>query len=206
MRQIHNQTTLPIRLTSIRALFMRLTLIPLVLILLMGTVAVAYAQTPTADSESEAQYDEAEAYNIDSMIMCPVCPAETIDQAQVPLARQMKQIVREKLAEGESREAILEYFVERYGQNILAAPPKRGFNLVAWLLPVVVLIGSLVLAIFALRSMKQKDVLRDMSDDSELEPYLEMVDDIILNSTTEPATQDKARVNPIQSGDNPNHG
>ena len=179
---------------------------PSVLILIMGTVAVAYAQTPTSDSESGAQYDEAEAYNIDSMIMCPVCPAETIDQAQVPLARQMKQIVRDKLAAGESREAILEYFVERYGQNILAAPPKRGFNLVAWVLPVVVLIGSLVLAIFALRAMKQKEVLHDMADDSELEPYLEVVDDILLNSTVEPANQDKASINPIQSGDNPNHG
>lgn len=204
MRQINNESISPMRLISIRALFMRLTFMPTVLILIMSTVAVSCA--PTSDSEPAPQYDEAEAYAIDSMIMCPVCPAETIDQAQVPISRQMKQIIREKLAEGYTREAILEYFVERYGESILAAPPKRGFNLVAWIFPIVVLIGSLVLVMLALRSMKQKDELRDIADSPGLEPYLEMVDDILLKGTTKPTTEDKAIINPSQSGDKPTHG
>jgi len=204
LRQINNESISPMRLISIRALFMRLTFMPTVLILIMSTVAVSCA--PTSDSEPAPQYDEAEAYAIDSMIMCPVCPAETIDQAQVPISRQMKQIIREKLAEGYTREAILEYFVERYGESILAAPPKRGFNLVAWIFPIVVLIGSLVLVMLALRSMKQKDELRDIADSPGLEPYLEMVDDILLKGTTKPTTEDKAIINPSQSGDKPTHG
>ena len=91
----------------------------------------SYAQTP------QGTYDEAEAQGIDEMLMCPVCPAESIDQAQVPLARQMRQRVREMLAEGASRQDILDYFADRYGQNVLASPPKSGFNLLAWVLPVI---------------------------------------------------------------------
>ena len=60
------------------------------------------------------------------MLMCPVCPAETIDQAQVEISFQMRAVVREMLAEGRTREEILDYFVDRYGADILAAPPKVG--------------------------------------------------------------------------------
>ena len=52
-------------------------------------VEVAHAQTPTPfiNPNQVLTYDEAEAYNIAGLIMCPVCPAETIDQAQVPLGK-----------------------------------------------------------------------------------------------------------------------
>ena len=195
-------------LSSFRATYMGLTSILIALILILATVAVSYAQTPTPtpDPESNMGYDESEAYAIDSMIMCPVCPAETIDQAQVPLARQMKQIIRQKLGEGYSREAILEYFVARYGESILAAPPKRGFNLVAWIFPIVVLIGALGLGFLGLRSMKQKNESGDISDKPGLEPYLEMVDDILAKDKPEAITQRKAIIDPDQSGDSSIHG
>ena len=78
---------------------------------------------------------EAVAYSIDRSLICPVCPAETIDQAQVQLAKQMRALVREKLAEGWSREQILDLFVESYGEDVLASPPKSGFNLLVWVVP-----------------------------------------------------------------------
>ena len=60
----------------------------------LGTL---HAQTPQPGAGS---FNEEEAQGIDRMIMCPVCPAETIDQAQVEIARQMRQMVRAMLAEG----------------------------------------------------------------------------------------------------------
>ena len=115
----------------------------------------AHAQTPVPPQTPQQPlgYDEAEAYAIDGMLMCPVCPAETIDQAQVPLARQMRQIVREKLAQGQTRQEILDFFAQRYGQAVIAAPPKSGFNLVAWVFPVVAVLAALTAGVFALRSM-----------------------------------------------------
>ena len=76
-----------------------------------------------------AGYSEKEALSIDRMLMCPVCPAETIDQAQVEISRQMKAVVREMLSQGASRDEVLDFFVARYGLAVLAAPPKSGATL-----------------------------------------------------------------------------
>ena len=146
--------------------------------------APAYAQSPEppVPEQGELAYDEAEAHAINQMIMCPVCPAETIDQAQVPLARQMRQIVREMLAQGASREEILDFFAQRYGQDILAAPPKSGFNLVAWIFPIVGVAAALIAGVLVLRSMvaRQPDGIAAepiaRPSDSGLEEYVEMVD------------------------------
>ena len=93
---------------------------------------------------------EEQAQSIDRSLMCPVCPSETIDQAQVPLAHQMRAVVREKLGDGWSREQILQFFVDRYGQGVLAEPPKRGFNLVAWVVPLAAVAAAVVLLGFVL--------------------------------------------------------
>ena len=136
----------------------------------------AYAQAPGGN------YDEEEAQAIDQMLMCPVCPAESIDQAQVPLARQMRQRVRELLAEGASRQEVLDYFADRYGQNVLASPPKSGYNLLAWILPIVGLVAALGAALLVLRAMQGRNggpVEREtkaVEPEDSLEPYLAAVD------------------------------
>ena len=63
-------------------------------LLLSGGVVNAQETEP-----ADLGYDEEEALSIDRMLICPVCPAETIDQAQVELSRQMRRIVREMLAQ-----------------------------------------------------------------------------------------------------------
>ena len=141
----------------------------------LAAPSVAYAQTPAVP------YDEAQAQALDRMLMCPVCPAESIDQAQVPLARQMRRQVREMLAAGAGRAEILDWFAERYGPSVLAAPPKTGRNLLAWTLPVAGVIAALLAGVLALRAMTGRN--RDDAaaaagavPDSELEPYLAVVD------------------------------
>ena len=124
---------------------------------------------------------EAVAYSIDRSLICPVCPAETIDQAQVQLAKQMRALVREKLAEGWSREQILDLFVESYGEEVLASPPKTGFNLLVWIVPPVGVLGALVLLVSVVGAMRRTTVsdraVTAQPSDRELEPYLSMVDE-----------------------------
>jgi cytochrome c-type biogenesis protein CcmH len=152
------------------------------------TIVQAQSAEPPIDEQENLAYNEAEAHAINQMIMCPVCPAETIDQAQVPIARQMRQIVREMLAEGATREEILDFFAQRYGQEILAAPPKSGFNLVAWVFPVAGVAAALTVGVLVLRSMSAhqpggvaaEPLVSPSRDD--LEAYLEMVDqELALN-------------------------
>ena len=136
------------------------------------------AQT-TEPASPESTYDEGEAQTIDRMLMCPVCPAQTIAQAQVEISKQMQVIVREMLAEGNERDDILDFFIERYGKDILAFPPKSGANLVAWLLPVGGVGTALVAVFFIIRSMARRgpalEAPQPVQDDA-LAPYLQMVD------------------------------
>ena len=148
-----------------------------------------HAQT-TEPEEPGGSYSESQAQGIDRMIMCPVCPAETIDQAQVEISFQMRAIVREMLSEGKDRDEILEFFVDRYGKDILAAPPKTGFNLVAWLAPIGGVSTALVAVFLILRSMsRQRPVLATAQpvQDVDLIPYLQLVDrhlDMTLRGTS----------------------
>ena len=121
---------------------------------------------------------EERAQSIDQSLICPVCPGETIDQAQVELAKQMRATVREKLAEGQSKDEILQFFVDRYGQDVLAAPPKSGFNLVAWVVPPAAVTGAGVLLVLVIRNMRKNGEMKQgvATLEEGLEPYLARVD------------------------------
>ena len=156
----------------------------------------AYAQGP-----SQAPYSEKEAQSIDRMLLCPVCPAETIDQAQVPIARQMRAVVRKMLGEGASRDEVLEFFETRYGTGVLAAPPKSGVNLLAWLLPIVGILAAMAVGFFVIRAMAARGEERAATGplfDETLGPYLEAVDRelSLQDSLAERAATESASVEP----------
>ena len=160
---------------SLRVL-LSLSLVTLLTVTSLAQVNGLHAQTP---EPPEGSYSESQAQGIDRMIMCPVCPAETIDQAQVEISFQMRAVVREMLADGKERDEILDFFVERYGKDILAAPPKTGANLVAWLAPVVGFGAGLVAVFLIIRSMSRQRpalVTAQPVQDAGLIPYLELVD------------------------------
>ena len=154
----------------------------ILLIMLPTVVLVACETEKPANLETNL---EAIAQEIDKSLMCPICPSETIDQSQVTLAKQMKVIVREQLSDGQSREQILDYFVDRYGTGILAAPPKTGFNLLAWVVPPIILLIGGVIVTLTISSMKKNVSL--VNDNTEpptgtgLDDYFPAVDQHIRN-------------------------
>ena len=150
------------------------------LVIFVASIALAVAQTGALHAQiPEPAYSESQAQGIDRMIMCPICPAETIDQAQVQISIQMRQIIRDMLSQGSTRDEILDFFVDRYGNDILAAPPKSGANLVAWLAPVGAVAAAVVVVFFILRSMTRRDLVLAtprLVRDPGLIPYLQLVD------------------------------
>jgi cytochrome c-type biogenesis protein CcmH len=111
---------------------MRLAVLALALLLLAP--AAAFAQSYTNQPSTLALDDQALA--IANELQCPVCENVTVAYSGSTLAAQMRQVIREKLAEGWTRDQIIQYFVDRYGEAILTQPPKHGLNLLVWLLPV----------------------------------------------------------------------
>ena len=95
--------------------------------------------------------------DLEGEIMCPVCNT-TLDQSDSPIARRMKADIASRIAAGDSKEEIEDALVAEFGQQILAAPPKKGFNLLAWILPFVALFGgALVLGLFAWRWSRHRE-------------------------------------------------
>lgn len=72
--------------------------------------------------------------DLEAEIVCPTCKT-TLDQSNSPIASRMKAFIRERIAAGDTSAEIKAQLVEQFGPGVLAEPPKRGFDLLAWLLP-----------------------------------------------------------------------
>jgi len=75
-------------------------------------------------------------------LMSPACPGRTLLNCTSSQAEQWRELIRQKLVQGESKEQILRYFVDIGGEGILAVPLKKGFALTAWLLPLFVMVNG----------------------------------------------------------------
>jgi len=119
--------------------------------LLLSLVAAAVASAPASASEQHPTLAD-----IENEVICPTCHT-TIDQSNAPIAVRMKAFIRERIAEGDTKSEIKDKLVAQFGESVLAAPPKSGFNLLAWLLPFVGAgVGAGVLAILARRWRRGK--------------------------------------------------
>lgn len=88
--------------------------------------------------------DEDEVRAIAAQLRCPVCQNLSVADSPSEMANQMRQLIRERLAAGESSEQVVAYFTAKYGEWILLSPRPRGFNLLVWTLPFAGLLAGLV--------------------------------------------------------------
>lgn len=124
--------------------------------LLLGPADGAHA----AGSDVEDRVRE-----IASELRCVVCQNLSVADSPSDLAKEMRNVVRDQVQQGKSREEVQAYFVSRYGEYVLLAPPKRGFNLLVWGLPfLAVLAGGGVVYLVARRWAEQKPGVRPTVD------------------------------------------
>ncbi len=81
---------------------------------------------------------------IAKLLIAPCCWSETADMHQSQAARQVREQIRQLLMQGYTKQQILDAFEQAYGERILAKPHARGFNLLVWVLPGVVLVVSMI--------------------------------------------------------------
>jgi cytochrome c-type biogenesis protein CcmH len=89
---------------------------------------------------------------LEGQLMCPICEGETLAQSDSPAAQRIRSYIQQRIDGGATRSEIKQELVDQWGKRILAAPERHGFDLLAWLLPLVgVLGGGTVLGFLAFR-------------------------------------------------------
>ena len=118
-------------------------------IVLVAFVAVAVA-APAADAATATW----SVTDLENQLMCPVCHT-LLNDSQSTAANRIREIIQAKHDAGWSETRTRNYLIAQYGEEILAAPPKHGFDLLAWLIPGVVLLGGAIAAAALARNWSQ---------------------------------------------------
>jgi len=136
-----DRTDPPLQLTEGILAFTTLSLV-LILLVMVGIKVVA-AQAPTP-SDDEVNAVARELY-------CPVCENIPLDVCPTTACAQWRELIRQMLAQGKSKEQIKQYFVAQYGDRVLAEPPRSGLNWLAYGLPPVIFLVGVYLVYRGLR-------------------------------------------------------
>ncbi|MBI4319623.1 MAG: cytochrome c-type biogenesis protein CcmH [Chloroflexi bacterium] len=114
-----------------------LALIPLLALFIFPPVALA---------------DTTQVDAISGELMCQCGCTMVVVNCDCSTAGQMRQVIQTQLDEGKTKAEILQYFVGQYGETVLSAPTKEGFNLTAWITPFVGILAGLALVHVILRA------------------------------------------------------
>ncbi|MDX1613067.1 MAG: cytochrome c-type biogenesis protein [Candidatus Promineifilaceae bacterium] len=146
----------------------RITLLTVLTVLIMAVLAsIAAAQ----ESSSSISDDEVNA--IAKELYCPVCESTPLDVCPTQACADWREVIRTKLAEGQSEDEIKAYFAEQYGARALAQPPAQGFTLAVWIVPIAaVVVGGFLFSRYLarIREGQEESVSRPVSQQAETSP------------------------------------
>ncbi|MBI2955574.1 MAG: cytochrome c-type biogenesis protein CcmH [Chloroflexi bacterium] len=125
-----------------------------------------------------APIEAAEVGSVDDVareLMCQCGCTMIVYNCDCGTADQMRGLIREKLDGGQTKQQILDYFVGQYGETVLAAPTKEGFNITAWIMPFVGLVVGIGVVYFVmtrwLLASSRPQEMAVVSDEEELSEY-----------------------------------
>jgi cytochrome c-type biogenesis protein CcmH len=103
-------------------------------------ISSAYAVQPDEIMSDPAK--ESRARDLSRELRCMVCQNQSIDDSEAPLARDLRLLVRERIAAGDSDAQVIDFLVARYGEFVLLKPRFESHTLLLWLLPPFALVGG----------------------------------------------------------------
>jgi cytochrome c-type biogenesis protein CcmH len=119
----------------------------------IALAAPAFAVQPDEIMPDPAK--EARARDLSRELRCMVCQNQSIDDSEAPLARDLRLLVRERIAAGDSDAQVIDFLVARYGEFVLLKPRFESHTLLLWLLPPFALLGG-ALALWAHNRRRSK--------------------------------------------------
>ncbi len=116
------------------------------ILILLIILTSLLAALPVSAQEGDNEVTDDEVNAIARELFCPVCENTPLDVCETQACKQWRELIRTKLEEGWTEEEIKQYFVDNYGARVLSEPPKKGFNLLVYFVPpIIILIGVVIL-------------------------------------------------------------
>jgi cytochrome c-type biogenesis protein CcmH len=150
----------------------------------MGSLMQVALALWLAVAAADPQSLEREAKQLEAALMAPCCWAQQVSLHQSPAADEIKQNIRRLLAEGKTRQQILDFYVAEYGDRILAEPPARGFSRLIYVAPWVFLaasVGLVVVVIRRLRAVSPVEARREASAAPPSDAEADRIDEELRN-------------------------
>ena len=111
---------------------------------------------PSIIIASENERFEVRFKELSNELRCPTCQGLSVKDSEAGFSASIKGKIRELMKHGKSDEEIMAYFVERYGEWILRAPPVSGFNMVLWVLPGIAIVTGLLWVLYRSKNWVEK--------------------------------------------------
>src|SRR5215475_12747128 len=109
---------------------------------ILATIGLSPARAVLPDEVMSDPAKEARARQLSQELRCMVCQNQSIDDSEAPLARDLRLLVRERIAAGDSDAEVVDFLVARYGEFVLLKPRFEPQTLLLWLVPPLVLLGG----------------------------------------------------------------
>lgn len=129
-------------------------------------------------------------HDVASQLKCLVCQGESVADSPATLSQQMRAVIRQQLQSGKSEQEVIQYFVSRYGDRILLVPPWQGLTLLAWLVPIALMLVGILLLFVVLRSWQSQSDTRPFDadraesvdiDENERANYQKQIEEVELD-------------------------
>ena len=107
---------------------------------------------------------EQRVVDVASELRCLVCQNQTLADSNAPLAVDLREQIREKMRQGESERAVVDYMVARYGDFVLYRPPFKATTVLLWAGPVLLALAGLA-ALFLSLARRRRGSRSELSDE-----------------------------------------
>jgi len=144
---------------------MRRVLAAIAVMLALGGAARAV----TADEMLADPALEARARTLSAELRCMVCQNQSIDDSDAPLAHDLRVLLRERIAAGDTDAEVMDYLVARYGEFILLKPRLSVETALLWAAPVLLLVLGGVAAYGAMRRRSTEQLTEALTDQEKAE-------------------------------------
>src|SRR6201981_422041 len=114
----------------------------LAILFALALIGFSSARAVQPDEVMADPVKEARARDLSRELRCMVCQNQSIDDSEAPLARDLRLLVRERIAAGDSDAQVIDFLVARYGEFVLLKPRFETQTLPLWLVPPLLLIGG----------------------------------------------------------------